>query len=107
GALLAVVLAVGALLARLIRRGNRPGAGPLERLPVGVGLGALLVMPTAWALSSVLVRGGAGIPSADIVPLRASAATPPPRARARLGEVADRRRLIAFLEANRHGERFL
>jgi 4-amino-4-deoxy-L-arabinose transferase-like glycosyltransferase len=105
GALLAVVLAVGVLLARLIRRGNRPGAGPLERLAVGVGLGALLVMPTAWALSSVLVRGVAVIPSADIGRLRTP--TPTLRASARLGEVADRRRLIAFLEANRHGERFL
>jgi 4-amino-4-deoxy-L-arabinose transferase-like glycosyltransferase len=107
GALLVVVIAVGVLLALLIRRGNRPAADPLERLAIGVGLGALLVMPTAWALSSVLVRGVAVIPSADIGRLRTPAPTPTLRARARLGEVADRRRLIAFLEANRHDERFL
>lgn len=104
--LLAVALAAGALLARLVRRGDRPGAGAVERVAVVVALGALLLMPAAWALSSVLARGVAVIPSADIGRLR----SPSPatlRARARLGEPADRRRLIAFLEANRHGERFL
>ena len=107
GALLAVVLAAGMLLARLLRRGEPPGVGVAERLAVWVGLGALLVMPAAWALSSVLVRGVAVIPSADIGRLRSPSPTPTLRARARVGEVADRRQLIAFLRANRHGERFL
>jgi 4-amino-4-deoxy-L-arabinose transferase-like glycosyltransferase len=106
-ALLAVVLAAGALLARLLRRGERPGVGMPERIAVSIGLGALLVMPAAWALSSVLVRGVAVIPSADIARLRSPSPTPTLRARVRLGEVADRRPLIAFLQANRHGERFL
>ena len=105
--LLVVALAAGVLLARLLRRGEHPGAGTPERVAVGVGLGALLLMPAAWALSSVLVRGVAVIPSADIGRLRSPAPTPTLRARARLGETADRRQLIAFLEANRHGERFL
>jgi len=105
--LLAVVLAAGALLARLLRRGERPGAGGPERIAVGVGLGALLLMPAAWALSSVLLRGVAVIPSADIGRLRSPSPAPTLRARARLGEVADRRQLIAFLQANRRGERFL
>ena len=74
---------------------------------MGVGLGALLVMPAAWALSSVLVRGVAVIPSADIGRLRSPSPKPTLRARVRVGEVADRRQLIAFLQANRHGERFL
>jgi len=107
GALLAVVLAAGTLLARLLRRGERPGVGWPERIAVSVGLGALLVMPAAWALSTVLVRGVAVIPSADIGRLRSPSPTPTLRARIRLGEVADRRQLIAFLQANRHGERFL
>jgi 4-amino-4-deoxy-L-arabinose transferase-like glycosyltransferase len=104
--LLAVALAAGVLLARLLRGGERPGAGTAGGIAVVVGLGALLLMPAAWALSSVLVRGVAVIPSADIGRLRSpSSATL--RARARLGEPADRRQLIAFLQANRHGERFL
>lgn len=105
--LLTVALAAGALLGRLLRRGERPGAGAPERIAVVVGLGALLLMPGAWALSSVLVRGVAVIPSADIGRLRSPSPTPTLRARARLGETADRRQLIAFLQANRHGERFL
>ncbi len=100
----AVALA-GALL--VLRRGERPGVGMPERIAVSIGLGALLVMPAAWALSSVLVRGVAVIPSADIARLRSPSPTPTLRARVRLGEVADRRQLIAFLQANRHGERFL
>jgi 4-amino-4-deoxy-L-arabinose transferase-like glycosyltransferase len=64
-------------------------------------------MPAAWALSSVLVRGVAVIPSADIARLRSPSPAPTLRARARPGETADRRQLIAFLQANRHGERFL
>jgi 4-amino-4-deoxy-L-arabinose transferase-like glycosyltransferase len=105
--LLAVALAAGALLVRLLRRGERPGASAPERIAVGVGLGALLLMPAAWALSSVLVRGVAVIPSADIGRLRSPSPTPTLRARARLGETADRHQLIAFLQANRHRERFL
>jgi 4-amino-4-deoxy-L-arabinose transferase-like glycosyltransferase len=105
GALLAAVLAGASLLARLLRRGGRPGVGLPDRIAASVGLGALLVMPAAWALSSVLVRGVAVIPSADIGRLRSP--SPSLRARVRLGEVADRRQLIAFLQANRHHERFL
>jgi 4-amino-4-deoxy-L-arabinose transferase-like glycosyltransferase len=105
--LLVVALAAGVLLERLLRRGERPGAGVPERIGVVVGLGALLLMPAAWALSSVLVRGVAVIPSADIGRLRSPSPAPTLRARARLGETADRRQLIAFLQANRHGERFL
>jgi 4-amino-4-deoxy-L-arabinose transferase-like glycosyltransferase len=104
--LLVVALAAGALLARLVRRGERPGFGMPERIAAVVALGALLLMPAAWALSSVLVRGVAVIPSADIGRLR----SPSPatlRARARLGETADRHQLMTFLQANRHGERFL
>jgi 4-amino-4-deoxy-L-arabinose transferase-like glycosyltransferase len=100
-----VALAAGALLVRLLRRGERPGAGAPERIAVVVGLGALLLMPAAWALSSVLVRGVAVIPSADIGRLRSP--SPTLRVRARPGETADRHQLIAFLQANRHGERFL
>ena len=107
GALLAVVLAAAVLLGRLLRRGERPGVGIPERIAMSVGLGALLVMPAAWALSSVLVRGVAVIPSADVGRLRSPSPSPTLRARVRVGEVADRRQLIAFLEANRHGERFL
>jgi 4-amino-4-deoxy-L-arabinose transferase-like glycosyltransferase len=105
--LIAVVVAAGALLALLL--GRRDG-GP-ARLPagaaLGVGLAALLVMPAAWALSSVLVRGVAVIPSADLARLRSESRAGEARARWRGAEAADRETLIAFLRANHHGERFL
>ena len=71
---------------------------------MGVGLAALLVMPTAWTLSSVLVRGIAVIPSADIGRLAGRSLV---ELRWRLAEAEDRHALIAFLRVNHHGERFL
>jgi 4-amino-4-deoxy-L-arabinose transferase-like glycosyltransferase len=102
-ALLAVVIAAGALLALLLR----PPAGAVAEAAFGVALAALLLIPTAWALSSVLVRGVPVIPSADIGRLRSQALAAEPRARGRAAEAAERRTLIAFLQANHHGERFL
>ena len=64
-------------------------------------------MPAAWALSSVLVRGIAVIPSADIARLAARSLAAEQRGRGRLAEGEERRVLIAFLQANHHGERFL
>jgi 4-amino-4-deoxy-L-arabinose transferase-like glycosyltransferase len=101
------VVAAGALLVGLVWRaaGARPAA--IGRVAAGVGVGALLAMPVAWALSSVVVRGVAVIPSADIGRLRPSAVSAPPRERLRAAEAADRRHLIGFLHMNRRGERFL
>ena len=101
------VLAAGALLVGLAWRGAGVRPGAVGRAAAGVGVGVLLAMPVAWALSSVMVRGVAVIPSADIGRLRPSAVSGSLRERIRAGEAADRRHLIAFLHTNRHGERFL
>jgi 4-amino-4-deoxy-L-arabinose transferase-like glycosyltransferase len=106
-ALIAVVVAAGALLALLLRRGGGADAGAPAGVALGVALAALLLIPTAWALSSVLVRGVPVIPSADIGRLRAHAPAAEPRARWREAEAAGRRMLSDFLQANHHGERFL
>ena len=97
-ALVTALLASLALVALVLRPGLAvaPAGAAL-----GVGLAALLVMPAAWALSSVLVRGIAVIPSADIG--RLAARSPAAEPRGRVAETA----LIAFLRANHHGERFL
>jgi 4-amino-4-deoxy-L-arabinose transferase-like glycosyltransferase len=95
-ALLASVALVGLVF--------RPGlAAAPAGAALGVGLAALLVMPAAWALSTVLARGIAVIPSADIGRLAARSPAAEPRGRGRVAETA----LIAFLRANHHGERFL
>jgi 4-amino-4-deoxy-L-arabinose transferase-like glycosyltransferase len=101
------VLAACALLAGLVWRGAGVPPGPVARVAAGVGVGVLLAMPMAWALSSVMVRGVAVVPSADIGRLRASAVSGSLRERIRAGEAADRQHLVAFLRANRHRERFL
>jgi 4-amino-4-deoxy-L-arabinose transferase-like glycosyltransferase len=107
GVLAVAVLTAGALLAGLVWRGAGARPGAIGRAAAGVGVAALLAMPMAWTLSSVLVRGVAVIPSADIGRLRPSAMSSALRERFRAGEVADRRHLISFLHTNRHGERFL
>jgi 4-amino-4-deoxy-L-arabinose transferase-like glycosyltransferase len=105
GVLTIALLAAGGLLVGLVWRGAGARAGMMGRVAAGVGVSALLAMPVAWTLSSVMVRGVAVIPSADIGRLRPSAGSL--RERLRAGEAADRRQLIAFLRSNRHGERFL
>jgi 4-amino-4-deoxy-L-arabinose transferase-like glycosyltransferase len=103
----AALLASVALVAVVLRPAARGLATAAAGAALGVGLAALLVMPAAWALSSVLVRGIAVIPSADIGRLGVRVPAAPWRDRARVAEPADRRALIAFLQANHHGERFL
>ena len=101
-ALVAALVAAVALVALALR--PRLAAAPAAAA-LGLGLAALLVMPAAWALSTVLARGIAVIPSADIG--RLTARSPGFEPRGRVVEAEDRRTLIAFLRANRHGERFL
>jgi hypothetical protein len=72
---------------------------------VTIGLAALLVAPSAWALSSVLVAGPGALPSADLARLLPVAGEAPQRIRA--AESYDPSWLVAFLEANRAGERYL
>jgi 4-amino-4-deoxy-L-arabinose transferase-like glycosyltransferase len=94
-----------ALITRLIRRGES-GSARWPAAALALGLTALLLMPTAWSLSSVRAKGVPVIPSADIGRLRARWLAEP-LARWRMEEAADRQALIAFLQANRQGERFL
>jgi 4-amino-4-deoxy-L-arabinose transferase-like glycosyltransferase len=71
---------------------------------VAVGLIALLVLPTAWALSSVLVAGPSVLPAADLGRLLPEYNDGRTR---RMVDADGLARLIAFLEANRRGERYL
>ena len=101
-ALVAALVAAVALVALALR--PRLAAAPAAAA-LGLGLAALLVMPAAWALSTVLAHGIAVIPSADIG--RLTARSPGFEPRGRVVEAEDRRTLIAFLRANHRGERFL
>jgi 4-amino-4-deoxy-L-arabinose transferase-like glycosyltransferase len=104
------LLAVGVLLVMVVLRppGGLPLGAPARALAasaVATGLTAVLLAPAGWALSSVLVPGVGAIPSADLARLVPLAGEAPGRIRA--VEPYDPSGLVAFLEANRVGERYL
>ncbi|MGH7644408.1 MAG: glycosyltransferase family 39 protein [Gemmatimonadales bacterium] len=95
---------VGLLLLLLLRRAWGPSSRAVATGILTVGLAALLVVPVAWALSSVLVKGIAVLPSADLARLGLDKHAPEARLAARS---AWYKKLIRFLESNRHNERYL
>ena len=101
-----LVAAAGLLLMSSRESWSRP-VRPLAAGALGVGLLALLVTPMAWALSSVLVKGIAIVPSADVARLISAEAAGGARGRGRSTGPLDTRKLVEFLEANRRGERYL
>lgn len=110
---LLAALLVGTLAAAVallvIRRGKAPAppARGAAVVALTVGLVALLITPAAWALSTVLVRGNVGMPSADLSTLAPGAAdAAPPFGRAGFTS-AGTQKLVGFLLANRRRERFL
>jgi 4-amino-4-deoxy-L-arabinose transferase-like glycosyltransferase len=102
-----LLAAFGLLVARvrLLRR--------LAPAALVAGLLALLAIPTAWALSNVLARGRAGLPVADVRRLaqvlddEGPARPAGPGTWGGFGAARASPKLIAFLRANHHGERFL
>jgi 4-amino-4-deoxy-L-arabinose transferase-like glycosyltransferase len=97
--------AVGLGAGRRRHVGGRAGRWPVGAL--AAGLAALLLLPTTWALSSVLVKGVPVIPSADVGRLRSRSPGAEALVRWRVQETAAQQALIAFLQANHQGERFL
>ena len=72
-----------------------------------LGLLALLVVPFAWTLSTVLLPTPGLLPSADLYRVVATSRGNDVRSRSRLDQFVDISRLVAFLKANRKGERYL
>jgi 4-amino-4-deoxy-L-arabinose transferase-like glycosyltransferase len=99
--------AAGALLVIALRYAETRPARHLAAGALGLGLLALLAIPGAWALSSVLVPGNGGLPSADVWRLIVNDDNAETRPRSRLTDPANMSKLIGFLKANRHGERYL
>ncbi|HYB43540.1 MAG TPA: hypothetical protein VEL75_17300, partial [Candidatus Methylomirabilis sp.] len=65
-----------------------------------------LLTPTAWALSTILVRGNTMLPSASLTMLVPTQDTVPARNWGGPGGGPDKK-LLAFLKANHQGERYL
>jgi 4-amino-4-deoxy-L-arabinose transferase-like glycosyltransferase len=86
---------------------RRPRPRWLERGSLALGLAALSVLPSAWALSSVLAPGQGTVPSADLQRLLVARRDPEAIRRVRFGLTADTSGLVQFLRAHRRGEAFL
>ncbi|MDB5823283.1 MAG: glycosyltransferase family 39 protein [Herminiimonas sp.] len=71
------------------------------------GLTGLLVLPLAWAASTILLPAHGVMPSADVYRLISASRDYKVYSRARLGQSADLSALIRFLRANHAGERYL
>jgi 4-amino-4-deoxy-L-arabinose transferase-like glycosyltransferase len=99
--------AVGVLAVCLLRRERSRPARRLSAAALGVGVAALLILPLAWALSSVLVAGNGVLPSADLARLLATGGSRDLGPQRRIEASANVSRLASFLTANRHGERYL
>ena len=89
----------------------RPLANQATRvLGVGslaLGLLALLVVPFAWTLSTVLLPTPGLLPSADLYRVVATSHGADVGLRSPFDQFVDISRLVAFLKANRKGERYL
>lgn len=101
-----LVAAGGLLIIGLRRAWDRPSP-TLAAASLGVGLLALLVVPLAWALSSVLVPGHGVLPSAHIARLVQVDGTASAAVRRVSAETMGNSKLVGFLQANRRGERYL
>ncbi len=67
---------------------------------------ALLVLPTTWVLSNVLVRGNIMIPAADFAFLEGREPLPMAHRAAGFGVATDDDKLFSFVRENHHGERY-
>jgi len=99
--------AVGVLAACSLPRARSRAVRRLTAGALGVGVAALLILPLAWALSSVLVAGSGVLPSADLARLLVADGSADSRPQRRTEASANVSRLISFLTANRQGERYL
>jgi 4-amino-4-deoxy-L-arabinose transferase-like glycosyltransferase len=101
------LVAAGGLLVLLLHRawgrfGRAIAAGALA-----TGIAALLLIPLAWALSSVLVPGHGVLPSADLARLVSRDYLTFLRLGRRSAQSVGASKLVSFLKANHRGERYL
>ncbi len=101
-------LVSAAVLALILRRQslNRTASASAKGA-FAMGLIALLALPGAWALSSVLLPGQGVLPSADLYRLDSVSRNADARTLSRFGRIVDTSKLVGFLKANRTGERYL
>lgn len=101
-----LVAAVGLSAVWLVNKDSRPRPW-LHRGLTALGVAALMVLPTAWALSSVLAPGNALLPSADLQRLVRGRPYLQKYARYKAYQEARSAKLGEFLVARHRGERFI
>jgi 4-amino-4-deoxy-L-arabinose transferase-like glycosyltransferase len=99
------LIAAGALIA--LRTPAWRASKTVGTAALGLGLASLLALPMAWALSNVLAPGEGILPSADLARLLPVERNMAQLARSQLGNSPDLAKLVVFLRANHHGERYL
>ena len=100
-----IVAVLGLLLISLKHASNR-ASHALAAGALATGIIALLAVPAAWTLSSVLLPGQGVLPSADLYRL-VSVSRTDAYIRGRLGRTVNTSKLVGFLTANRNGELYL
>ncbi|MCX5637869.1 MAG: glycosyltransferase family 39 protein, partial [Planctomycetota bacterium] len=101
-----ITAAAGLLLICFSRAANRITYG-LARSSFAIGLAAILILPTAWSLSNVLIPGYGLLPSADLYRLIAVTGDNGSSLRNLLKQSGKYSKLINFLNANHKNERYL
>lgn len=101
-----IIAVAGLVLILLPRTVNRLTSGLAVGL-LAIGLLAIMILPGAWALSSLLIPGHGLIPSADLYRLIAFTGDNGPRMRYLLKHSESNSKLVKFLQANRKNERYL
>ncbi|MFZ5865393.1 MAG: glycosyltransferase family 39 protein [Thermodesulfobacteriota bacterium] len=105
--LVGTLVAFGALLALLPGESRRAASWLRTASALALGFAALLALPFAWALSSILAPSSGYLPSADLARLVTADGLPPTNFRGWFGYFTGDTKLSAFLKANRGNERYL
>jgi 4-amino-4-deoxy-L-arabinose transferase-like glycosyltransferase len=103
-ALMVVMLAVTLICAVILALARRKRT---HAFAMTGAVAALLVLPTTWALSNVLARGNVMIPAAEIGLLTGQLRDPRTLYSSGYGVATEDPKLIAFLQAEQRGERFI
>jgi 4-amino-4-deoxy-L-arabinose transferase-like glycosyltransferase len=101
------LVAVTGLCVIALRQTWTRSARVLAASALGLGLAGLLLLPGAWALSSVLVGGHAVLPSANLSRLVPGDGNAEARAQGRFSGLMNLQKLVGFLQANHRDERYL
>lgn len=101
------ITAAGGLIFIFFRPFANQATRVLSVASLTLGLVALLVVPFAWTLSTVLLPTHGLLPSADLYRVVATSGGADARLRSRVEQFVDTSRLVGFLNANCKGEQYL